>query len=91
MLEDFTIWLENGTLFVREGKVYREEQGTGRVEVEQENLPQSENKDQAFIRLIRGQRTENPIDARNGLRVIQLTEAAWESAERNRPVKVDCG
>ena len=89
MHEDFTIWLEDGTLFVREGRVYREEQGIGRVEIDREDLPRSENKDQAFIKLIRGQRTENPIDAKNGLRVIQLTEAAWDSAKKNQPVKVD--
>ena len=89
MSEDFTIWMENGTLFVREGVVYREEQGTGRVEVTEDLLPTGEAKDRAFIELIRGERQENPIDASNGLRVIQLTEAAWESAERGQPVKVE--
>ena len=91
MSEDFTIWLEEGTLFVRQGKIYREEQGTGRVEVTTDDLPTGDNKDRVFIELIRGTQTENPIDSANGLRVIQLTEAAWKSADLNRPVQVDLG
>ena len=38
-----------------------------------------------LLRLIRGERTDNPIGVENGLRVIQLTEAAWQSAELGRP------
>jgi len=83
--------LEEGTLFVRQGKIYREEQGTGRVEVTADDLPTGDNKDRVFIELIRGTQTENPIDSANGLRVIQLTEAAWKSANLNRPVQVDLG
>ncbi len=89
MSEDFTIWLEEGTLFVRQGTIYREEQGTGRLEVQETDLPNGSNKDRTFIELIRGDRTDNPIDMSNGLRVIQLTEAAWRSADLNRPVQVD--
>ena len=89
MSEDFTIWLEEGTLFVRQGVIYREEQGTGRLQVKETDLPTGTNKDLAFIELIRGQRVENPVDMANGLRVIQLTEAAWKSAELNVPVQVD--
>ena len=89
MSEDFTIWLEEGTLFVRQGVIYREEQGTGRLQVKETDLPTGTNKDLAFIELIRGERVENPVDMTNGLRVIQLTEAAWKSAELNEPVQVD--
>ena len=89
MSEDFTIWLEEGTLFVRQGVIYREEQGTGRLQVKETDLPTGTNKDLAFIELIRGGRVENPVDMTNGLRVIQLTEAAWNSAELNEPVQVD--
>jgi predicted dehydrogenase len=52
-------------------------------------MPEQANKDVAFIEIIRGERTENPIGVENGLRVIQLTEAAWQSADLGRPVKVD--
>ena len=87
MREDVTIWMENGTLFVRDGKVYREEQGTDMMEVTEEQLPKAGEKDRAFLDLILG-KAENVVDAANGLRVIQLTEAAWRSAETGRPVKV---
>ena len=59
------------------------------VEVVEDELPGGGSKDVAFIELIRGEREENPIDVYNGLRVIQLTEAAWKSAETGMPVKVD--
>ncbi len=88
MREDFTIWMENGTLFVRDGKVYREEQGTGMVEVTGDELPKGGEKDRAFLDLILG-KAENRVDATNGLRVIQLTEAAWKSAETGSPVTVE--
>lgn len=87
MHEDFTIWMEKGTLFVRDGKLYREEQGTEMVEVTGDELPEGEQKDRAFLDLILG-KAENRVDAANGLRVIQLTEAAWKSAETGMPVTV---
>ena len=87
--ETFSIWMEEGSLYLQDGKLYRQEK-SGRPElVDESKLPASANKDAAFIELIRGERTENPIDVANGLRVIQLTEAAWQSAELGRPVKVD--
>lgn len=87
--EGFSIWMEEGTLYLRDGELYRQEK-SGRPEpVDASKLPASANKDVAFIELIRGERAENPIDVANGLRVIQLTEAAWQSAELGRPVKVD--
>ena len=88
MREDFTIWMEKGTLFIRDGKLYREESGTGMVEVAQEDLPEGNSPDRAFLDLLRGT-AENRVGPENGLRVIQLTEAAWQSAEEDRPVKVD--
>ena len=87
--EAFSIWMEEGSLYLRDGNLYRQEK-SGRPElVDESKLPASANKDVAFIELIRGERTENPIDVANGLRVIQLTEAAWRSAELGRPIKVD--
>ena len=87
--EDFSIWLDEGSLYLRAGTLYRQGQ-EGRPEpVDESEMPASGNKDVAFIELIRGERTDNPIGVENGLRVIQLTEAAWQSAELGRPVKVD--
>lgn len=85
MREDVTIWMENGTLFLSNKKLYREEQGTGMVEVTGEKLPKGGQKDRAFLDLILG-KAENVADATNGLRVIQLTEAAWKSAKTGKPV-----
>ena len=87
--EAFSIWLEEGALYLREGKLLRQEQSGSPEPVDDSEMPASGNKDVAFIQLIRGERTENPIGVENGLRVIQLTEAAWQSAELGRPVKVD--
>lgn len=87
--EDFSIWFEDGGLFVRGGQLTRQEGGNSPTLVEGEDLPKGGNKDEAFIELIRGERKENPIGVENGLRVIQLTEAAWQSADLGRPVKVD--
>jgi len=87
MHEDMTIWMENGTLFVRDGKLYREEQNTGMVEVTGDQLPKGGEKDRAFLDLVLG-KAENAVDATNGLRVIQLTEAAWKSAETGKPVRL---
>ncbi len=89
--EDFSIWLEEGGLFLRAGQLYRQGQGGKPVPVDESDLPKGGNKDVAFIELIRGERIENPIGVENGLRVIQLTEAAWQSADLGRPVKVDLG
>jgi len=88
MAEDVTIWMEKGTLFIRDGKLYREEQGTGMVEVPAADLPEGNTPDRAFLDLLRG-RAENRVGPENSLRVIQLTEAAWQSAEEDRPIKVD--
>ncbi|MEA3345182.1 MAG: Gfo/Idh/MocA family oxidoreductase [Chloroflexota bacterium] len=87
MREDVTIWMEEGTLFVRNGRLYQEEQGTGMIEVTKEKLPKGGQKDRAFLDLIQG-RAGNLVDATNGLRVAQLTEAAWKSAEIGKPVKM---
>jgi len=87
--EDFSIWLEEGSLYLRAGTLYRQVREGKPVEVLQSEMPAQANKDVAFIELIRGERPENPIGVENGLRVIQLTEAAWQSAECGMPVKVD--
>ena len=87
--EDFSIWMEEGTLYLRAGKLYRQEKTGGIVEVPAAEMPAGANKDEVFIELIRGERTENPIGVENGLRVIQLTEAAWQSAKLGMPVKVE--
>jgi len=87
MREDLTLWMEHGTLFIRDGKLYREEQGTGMLEVPADALPEGTSPDRAFLDLLRGT-AENRVGPENGLRVIQLTEAAWQSASEKRPITV---
>ena len=88
MHEDFTIWMEDGTVFVRDGKVYIEKQGERMTEVTSDELPAGGEKDRAFLDLIQG-KGENRVDVSNGIRVIQLSEAAWKSAETGKPVTVE--
>jgi predicted dehydrogenase len=90
MREDMTIWMEKGTLFLRGGKVYREEPGTDMQEVPATSLPEGKAPDRAFIDLILG-RAENRVPPECGLAVIELTEAAWSSAENGRPVVLSQG
>jgi predicted dehydrogenase len=85
MREDLTIWMEKGTLFLRGGKLFREESGTDMVEVPAEALPAGKAPDQAFIDLLLGN-AENHVPPECGLAVIELTEAAWASAGQGRPV-----
>ncbi len=88
MHEDFTIWMEKGTIFVRDGKVYIEKQKERMTEVTPDELPAGGEKDRAFLDLIQG-KGENMVDVSNGIRVIQLSEAAWKSAETGKPVTVE--
>ena len=88
MHEDFTIWMEDGTVFVRDGKIYIEKQGEKMREVKADELPEAGNKDRAFLDLIQG-KAGNKVDVSNGLRVIQLSEAAWKSAETGKSVSVE--
>jgi predicted dehydrogenase len=88
MHEDFTIWMEDGTIFVRDGRIYVEKQGEQMAEVTADELPKGGEKDRAFLDLIQG-KAENQVPASNGLRVIQLSEAAWKSADTSQPVSVE--
>jgi len=88
MHEDFTIWMEDGTIFVRDGRIYVEKQEEQMAEVTADELPKGGEKDRAFLDLIQG-KAENQVPASNGLRVIQLSEAAWKSADTGQPVSVE--
>ena len=65
-----------------------EKQGEKMAEVSADDLPAGGEKDRAFLDLVQG-KAENRVDASNGLRVIQLSEAAWKSAETGKPVTVE--
>ncbi len=77
--EDITIWCDRGTFYVRNGGF--EVQGTDgkRFSPEPADMPAGSDVDTNFIHTIEG--TEEIAAAPiNGLRTIELTEAAWESA-----------
>lgn len=83
--EDFTIWGEKGTIFYRNGKVtYCND--AGEME-EPTDLPAGGNADQGFLDVILG-RAENWVPGECGLRVIELTEASWKSAETGQVIPV---
>jgi len=89
MWEDITIAGERGVIWLRQG---------GRAWIATEDAPTPTevtdfgpsigNKDENFIQAIRGE-AEIQVPPICGLRVIELTEAVWRSAESGRPVKVE--
>lgn len=83
--EDFTIWGSKGTIFYRNGKVlYCNEKGEMS---EPTDLPEGGSTDQGFCDIILG-RAQNWVPAECGLRVIELTEAAWKSGATGEVVRV---
>ncbi len=84
--EDITFWAQDATFFYRNGRLY--EQLGDQAPVEVTKLPDYSDPDRNFIYGILG---KEPIQvpATCGLRVIELTEAAWRSAECGAPVKVE--
>ena len=89
MWEDITIWGSKGAIYSRNGKVTCKYGGKAPVEVDAAGLPSRfVSPDQNFVDAILG-RDEVQVPPVCGLRVIQLTEAAWESATKGgQPVRV---
>ena len=84
--EDITIWGTKAVVYIRRGQVFYKTQHSNEV-YEVNNLPGSTTPDQNFIDAILGRdRVQVPPEC--GLRVIELTEAAWASAASGQPVKV---
>lgn len=85
--EDITIGGNNGVFFYRNGILFHQK-GEANKAPEQVTLPvPTSNPDANFINVILG-KEKNESPAIGGLRVIELTEAAWESAKIGKPVKV---
>lgn len=76
--EDFTIWGTKGTIFYRNGKIIHCNE-TGQM-AEPTDMPEGGSTDQGFCDTILG-RAQNWVPAECGLRVIELTEAAWKSGK----------
>jgi len=85
--EEILVWCKNGQLVIRDNQLYRRDGDAEMFQVPPEGLPKDKNPDQAFVDLIQGN-APNIVPPECGLRVIQLTEGAWKSAETGKPVKV---
>lgn len=86
MWEDITIWGTKAVVYMRKGEVfYKTQNGNDVYEVS--NLPGGTTPDRNFVDAILG-RDEVQVPPECGLRVIELTEAAWESAKTGAPVAV---
>ncbi|HHY99031.1 MAG TPA: Gfo/Idh/MocA family oxidoreductase [Firmicutes bacterium] len=87
--EGINIWCENGMIEIRGAGhgslILRDPDPRTPDEAE---LPAGSIPDANFIAAIRG-REEVQSTAEDALKVIELTEAAWESARRHQPVAVD--
>ncbi len=87
--EDISFYCDRGAFLIRHGHGLIEINEQGKP-VQPKRLPKPSNPDVHWINVIRG-KEENLIPAECGLRVIQLTEAAWRSGRtgRRQKVKID--
>ena len=86
MWEDITIWGTKAVIYMRNGHITYKVGSSSEV-CEPAGLPGATTPDQNFVDAVLG-RDEVQVPATCGLRVIELTEAAWASAETGRPVRV---
>ncbi|GAB4457713.1 MAG: Gfo/Idh/MocA family oxidoreductase [Armatimonadaceae bacterium] len=87
--EDISIWCEKGGFLYRNGTLEMYNESGVRTTLDGIHLPPTQSIDENFIGAVRG---ENPVAAPPicGLRTIELTEAAWKSAEqKGLPVKMN--
>jgi len=88
--EDFTIFGSEGAVYNRNGKIYFQE-GHKKPQYEMTSNPDWMDPNKNFVDAILG-KCENGCPPEIGLRVIELTEAAWRSADQNgKLVKVETG
>jgi len=85
MWEDITFWGTKAVIYLRNGHITYRSVHTG-DSFEPEGLPQGSDPDQNFVDAVLG-RDEVQVPPICGLRVIELTEAAWESGRTGKPVK----
>ena len=78
--EDITLWCERGTFYVRQGEALRVQGTDGKLFTPApDDMPAGTDVDTNFIDAILG-RAEIAAAPANGLRTMELTEAAWQSA-----------
>ena len=86
MWEDITIWGTRAAVYIRNGHLTYKAAATNEAH-EPSDLPGATTPDSNFVDAILG-RDEVQVPPECGLRVIELTEAAWESARTGKPAKV---
>lgn len=86
--EDVTITGSEAAAILRQGRLFWADFGDKEPrEVPAEEMPEGSDPDRNWVEAIAyGRPVETPAIC--GLRVIELTEAAWESAEQGKPVAV---
>jgi len=84
--EEFSVWGSDGVILYRNGKVLQGQHPEAEL-TEVTDFCADSNPDRNFVDAILG-RDEVRVPPECGLRVIELTEAAWKSAELGRPVEV---
>ncbi len=86
MWEDITIWGTKAAVYIRNGHLTYKAASSNETH-EPSGLPGATTPDRNFVDAILG-RDEVQVPPVCGLRVIELTEAAWEAARTGQPVKV---
>jgi len=84
--EDITIWGSKGILLYRNGRLQHYTSG-GEAILEPLKMPPGSDPDVNFVNAILG-KEPNESPATCGLRVIELTEAAWKSAKKRKPIRI---
>lgn len=85
--EDLTICCDRGIFFLRNGKLEVCGPDGKRFTPKPEDMPKGSDPDTNFVNAILG---KEPVGSPAiwGLRVMELTEAAWKSAAEGRPIEV---
>lgn len=84
--EELSIWGKKGAIIIRDGWQVVQQGEDGRY-FNPQKLPEGTSPILAFVECLEGKR-ENEVPPIWGLRVIALTEAAWQSADKGSPVEI---
>ncbi len=85
--EDISVWADKTAWMIRGGGIHECRPREAPVQVPERKLPKATNVNLNFVNSILG-KEEPQTPPLCGLRTIQLTEAAWESARKRNAVKV---
>lgn len=80
--EDITFWCSEGMFLYRNGHLFHVDAAGKHSELTEKDMPAGSSPGRNFVdAVLKGKPVESPPEC--GLEVIQLTEAAWKSAEQN--------